>query len=149
MTRARQVDPLDPMMHAISSQLAFHAGQYSTAAAHARQALLLEPEFWIGHMQLGQTPAQMGQTDLALQSLVEAERLSGGTVSPFDPRLCSAKAGRASEARVVLEELMKRGGEGYVPPYAVALLFAGLGDANRPTMPSTLCMPRKTFTLLS
>jgi DNA-binding winged helix-turn-helix (wHTH) protein/TolB-like protein/Flp pilus assembly protein TadD len=129
MTRARQADPLDPMMHAISSQLAFHAGQYSIAEAHARQALLLESEFWIAHMQLGQTLAQMGQTDLALQSLVDAERLSGGNSKPLSTRgYVLAKAGRASEARVVLEELMKRGDEGYVPRYAEALVYAGLGD---------------------
>ena len=128
-TRARQLDPLDPMMHAISSQLAFQRRDYSSASAHARQALLIDSEFWVGHMQLGQTLAQMGQTDLALQSLVDAERLSGGNSKPLSTRgYVLAKAGRASEARLVLEELMNREGERYVPKYAEALVYAGLGD---------------------
>ena len=116
-TRARQLDPLDAMVHAISSQLAFQRRDYSSASAHARQAILIDSELWVGHAQLGQTLAQMGQTDLALQSLVEAERLSGGNSKALSMRgYVLAKAGRASEARVVLEELMKRGEEGYVPP---------------------------------
>ena len=128
-TRARQLDPLDAMVHAISSQLAFQRRDYSSASAHARQAILIDSELWVGHAQLGQTLAQMGQTDLALQSLVEAERLSGGNSKALSMRgYVLAKAGRASEARVVLEELMKRGEEGYVPPYALALVYAGLGD---------------------
>ena len=128
-TRARQLDPLDPMMHAISSQLAFQRRDYSSAAAHARQAILIDSELWVGHVQLGQTLAQMGQTDRALQSLVEAERLSGGNSKALSTRgYVLAKVGRTSQARVVLEELMKRAGERYVPPYAVALVYAGLGD---------------------
>jgi len=128
-TRARQLDPLDAMVHAISSQLAFQRRDYSSASAHARQAILIDSELWVGHAQLGQTLAQMGQTDLALQSLAEGERLSGGNSKALSMRgYVLAKAGRVSEARVVLEELMKRGGEGYVPPYALALVYAGLGD---------------------
>ena len=129
MRRAREVDPLDPMMQAISSQLAFHARDYPAAAEHARQALLVDPAFWIGHMQLGQVLAQMGQTDLALQSLAEAERLSGGNSKPVSTRgYVLGKAGRTSEARVVLEQFLERSRHRYVPKYAVALVHAGLGD---------------------
>ena len=43
MRIAREVDLLDPTMHAISSQLAFHANDYSTAAEHARVAQRIDP----------------------------------------------------------------------------------------------------------
>ena len=136
-TRARQLDPLDAMVHAISSQLAFQRRDYSSASAHARQAILIDSELWVGHAQLGQTLAQMGQTDLALQSLAEGERLSGGNSKALSMRgYVLAKAGRVSEARVVLEELMKRGGEGYVPPYALALITPASATANRRSTPS-------------
>jgi Flp pilus assembly protein TadD len=73
--------------------------------------------------------AQMGQTELALESLAEAERLSGGNSKPVSTRgYVLGKVGRTGEARVVLEQLMERSRKGYVPKYAVALVHAGLGD---------------------
>jgi predicted Zn-dependent protease len=51
---AHELDPLDPMLLAMASQIAFQAGEYQDATARARQALAIDPEFWIGHMQLGQ-----------------------------------------------------------------------------------------------
>ena len=149
-TRARQLDPLDPMVHAISSQLAFQRRDYSSAAAHARQAILIDSELWVGHGQLGQTLAQMGQTDLALQSLVEAERLSGGNSKPLSTRgYVLAKAGRASEARLVLEDLMNRCVNATFRSTQKRSFTRVSATANRRTMPSTLRLPRTTFTSLS
>jgi TolB-like protein/DNA-binding winged helix-turn-helix (wHTH) protein len=129
MRRAREIDPLDPFMFAISSQLAFNARDYPGAAAHARQTLRIDPEFWVGHMQLGQALAQMGEDDPALESLTRAEKLSGANSKPVSTRgYVLAKAGRTSEAREVLEGLIARSRERYVPGYAIALVQAGLGD---------------------
>jgi hypothetical protein len=41
-----------------------------------------------------------------------------------------AKAGRTSEARIVLEALTARARERYVPMYTVAIVHAGLGDRD-------------------
>ncbi len=129
MRRARELDPLDPIMQAISSQHALHARDYPAAEEHARQALLVDPAFWVGHMQLGQVLAQRGQTELALVSLEEAARLSGGNSKPVSTRgYVLGRAGRTSEARAVLAQLMERSRQGYVPKYALALVHAGLGD---------------------
>lgn len=127
--RARELDPLDPMMHAVSSQFAFNAHDYSGAADHARRAIRADPEFWVGHMELGQALEEMGKVDLAVESLVTAERFSGGNSKAISTRgYVLGKAGRTSEARVVLEELVTRARERYVPMYAIALVRAGLGD---------------------
>jgi tetratricopeptide (TPR) repeat protein len=127
--RARELDPLDPIMSAISAQLAFNAGDYPRAAEHARQTLRIDPEFWVGHMQLGQALAQMGEDGLALESLARAEQLSGANSKPVSTRgYVLAKSGRTREAREVLEGLIARSHERYVPGYAIALVQAGLGD---------------------
>jgi TolB-like protein/tetratricopeptide (TPR) repeat protein len=129
MRRAREVDPLDPFMFAISSQLAFNARDYPGAAAHARETIRLDPGFWVGHMQLGQALAQMGEGGPALESLTRAEQLSDANSKPVSTRgYVLAKAGRTSEAREVLEGLIARSHEQYVPGYAIALVQAGLGD---------------------
>ena len=127
--RARELDPLDPMMSAISSQHALHAGDYSGAVEHARQALAVDPEFWVAHMMLGQARERLGEYDLALQSLTRAEQDSGGNSKPVSTKgYVLAKAGRVDDARAVLNGLITRSRTGYVPMYAIALVQAGLGD---------------------
>jgi TolB-like protein/DNA-binding winged helix-turn-helix (wHTH) protein/Flp pilus assembly protein TadD len=129
MRRAREIDPLDPMHQAISSQVAFQARLYPTAVEHARQAIALDPQFWIGYMQLGQAYEQLGETDRARDALETAVRLSHGNSKAMSLRgYILAKAGRIDEAREVLDTLQRR--DRYVPPYALALVYAGLGERD-------------------
>ncbi|MET0934857.1 MAG: hypothetical protein ABWX83_02645, partial [Luteibacter sp.] len=59
-------------------------------------------------------------------------RLSGGNSKPVALRgYTLARMGRTDEARAVLAELNARAQQGYVPPYAFALLHAGLDDEVR------------------
>jgi len=129
MRRARQLDPLYAMTHAMSSQVVFQARDFSAAIEHARQAIVVDPEFWIGHMVSGQAHALLGNTDRALVDLTTAARLSGGNSKAMSQRgYVLAKAGRAREAREVLDAFVAVSRERYVPPYAMALVNAGLGD---------------------
>jgi TolB-like protein/Flp pilus assembly protein TadD len=131
MRRMRDLEPLEPLSFALSSQVAFQARQYAAAAEHARQAVLLDSEFWIGFMQLGQAYEQMGQTDLALAALTDAARFSGSNSKASSLRgYLLAKSGRANEAREVLRRLESDSRERYVPPVAMALVHAGLGEGE-------------------
>jgi Flp pilus assembly protein TadD len=78
MRRARELEPLSSLHDAMSSQVAFQARDYSTAVEQARQAIIIDPEFWVGYMMRGQAYEQLGETDLALEALVIGARLSGG-----------------------------------------------------------------------
>ena len=129
---AHELDPLDPMLLAMASQIAFQSRDYRDAAARARQAIAIDQEFWIGHMQLGQAYEQTGEAELALAALERAERLSGGNSKPISLRgYLLARNGRSAEARQVISALETTRARGrYVPPYATALVYAGLGDAN-------------------
>ena len=62
MRRARELDPLDAMLYAMSSLVAFQARDFPLAIEHAREAIALDPEFWIGHMALGAAHEQQGGT---------------------------------------------------------------------------------------
>jgi TolB-like protein/DNA-binding winged helix-turn-helix (wHTH) protein/Flp pilus assembly protein TadD len=131
MTRAHDLDALDPLTHALWSQVAFQGRDTAAALRHARQAILVDSTFWIGYMQLGQGYAQNGQADLALEALADALRLSGGNSKATSLRgYLLARTGRIAEAREVLRHLEARARERYVPPYAFALVHAGLGDAT-------------------
>jgi DNA-binding winged helix-turn-helix (wHTH) protein/Flp pilus assembly protein TadD len=130
--RARELDPLSALNHSMSAQIAFSARDFEAAALHARQALLAEPDFWVAHWQLGQARQQMGQTDHALEALGEAARLSNGNSKPVSlSAYILATIGRVREAREMLVALEQRAQSRYVPPCAMALVYAGLNDDAR------------------
>jgi TolB-like protein/DNA-binding winged helix-turn-helix (wHTH) protein/Flp pilus assembly protein TadD len=129
--RARGLDPFYAMNHAMSSQFAFQARDYPAAVRHARQAIVVDPGFWIGHIQLGQAEEQLGRSDVALEALQDAARLSSGNTKTMAFRgHALARLGSAAEARDILGTLESLSGERYVPPYAIALVHAGLGERD-------------------
>jgi tetratricopeptide (TPR) repeat protein len=104
---------------------------YSEALRFARQATVLDPEFWIGYMQLAQAYERLGQTDMALDIFNTASRLCGGNSKTLSCRgYILARAGSTEAAREVLGTLEAVGRERYVPPYALALVHAGLGEID-------------------
>lgn len=127
--RARELDPLSALSHSMSSQIAFSARDLEAAVRHAREALLAEPDYWIAHWQLGQAYQPMGRIDRALEALAEASRLSNGNSKPVSLSAYTlATSGRVSEARDVLTSLEQPSLQRYVPPCAIALVYAGLND---------------------
>jgi TolB-like protein/DNA-binding winged helix-turn-helix (wHTH) protein/Flp pilus assembly protein TadD len=129
--RAREIEPLSAMMQALSSQIAFQAGDYRASVEHAQQALALDSEFWIGHIMLGQAYGQLGDIDRALESLAVAGRFSEQNSKTIAMRgYLLAKAGRLEDARDVLSALETASQTKYVPPYAMALVNAGLNERD-------------------
>jgi TolB-like protein/tetratricopeptide (TPR) repeat protein len=129
--RARELDPLNPLSYALSSQVAFQARDYAGALQHANRAIALDHEFWIGHQMRGQALEQLGDDDLALTALATAGRLSGHNSKAVSlTGYILGRSGRQAEAREVLGALETASRQRYVPPYALALVHAGLGDAD-------------------
>lgn len=127
--RARELDPLDFVHLALSAQVAVNARDYAAAVEFARRANVLDPEFWVGYYQLAQATVQMGASDLAFDALQKAGQFSGGNSKVMGLRgYLLAKLGREGEAREVLNTLEAVARERYVPPYATALVHAGLGQ---------------------
>jgi TolB-like protein/Flp pilus assembly protein TadD len=131
MRRARELDPLNPMSHAMSSQVEFQGRNWSAALEDARRAIALDPEFWIGYIMQGQALEGLNRAEPAIESLVQAGRFSGQNSKAVSFRgYVLAKAGRAAEAREVLTTLQNAASDRYVPPYAIALVHAGLGERD-------------------
>jgi TolB-like protein/DNA-binding winged helix-turn-helix (wHTH) protein/Flp pilus assembly protein TadD len=129
MLRARELEPLEPVSFALSSQVAYQAGDFADAIEFARRAVRLDAEFWIGYIQLAQAYGQVGSGDLALEALTDATRLSGGNSKTISLRgYLLGSMGRAPEAREVLTVLEAEARRRYLPPYAIALVHAGLGE---------------------
>jgi len=131
MRRARELEPLYAMAQALSSQTAFQARDYAGAVEYATQAISLDPEFWIGHMMRAQAYEQLGQYERAVEETAIAARFSGQNSKALSLRgYVLAKVGRGDEAREVLNALRTATQQRYVPPYALALIHAGLGETD-------------------
>jgi TolB-like protein/DNA-binding winged helix-turn-helix (wHTH) protein/Tfp pilus assembly protein PilF len=132
LRRARELDPLFPLMFANSANAALTAGEPQEAVEFASQAIAINPEFWVGYLHLGRAQRALGNYDAALEAFSTAEKLSGDSSS----RAMALRAdllvelGREDEARDVLARLLTRSAERYVPPYFIALVYAGLGEAD-------------------
>ena len=131
LKRARELDPFNPLMQAISAQVAFQARDYAAASEHARQAIAIDSHFWIGHMEAAQAGVELGKTDEPLAALDLATRLSGGNSKPLSLKgYLLARLARVSEARDILSTLQTAARVKYVPAYAIALVHAGLGERD-------------------
>jgi TolB-like protein/Flp pilus assembly protein TadD len=127
--RARELDPHSALCHSMCSQIAFSARDPEAAVRYAREALLAEPDYWVAYFQLGQAYQLMGRADPALEALAEGARLSNGNSKPVSVSAYTlANIGRVSQARDVLTSLHQLSQERYVPPYAIALVYAGLNE---------------------
>lgn len=132
MEETRRLDPLSPMTYALSAQVAYQVRDNAAAVKYAKRATLVDSRFWIGHMQLAQAYAQTGETDVALETLTDAARFSGGENSKTISLrgYIMARLGRTVEAREALRALSALARERYVPPYMFALVHGGLGDRD-------------------
>jgi TolB-like protein/DNA-binding winged helix-turn-helix (wHTH) protein/Tfp pilus assembly protein PilF len=127
--RAREIEVLEPMSFAISSQVAFQARDNAQAVEYGRRAILMDSSLWIGYSELAQAYEQTGKTDLAMAALTDAVRFSGGNSKSISLKgYLLGKAGRVTEAQEVRRTLEAAARERYVPPYAMALVSAGLGE---------------------
>ncbi len=127
--RARQLDALLAGHYALSAQIAFSGRDFAAAERFARQSITIDPEFWIGHMQLGQALEQLEKGEAALDALNVAARFSGGNSKAISLRgYILARMRRTGEAQEVLRMLETLSQERYVPPFAQALVYAGLDE---------------------
>lgn len=132
LRRARELDPLFPLMFANSATAAITAGDYDDAVEFATQAIAINPEFWVGYMHLGRARLALGELNAALEAFTDAERFSGGRSSRSVASRAYALAllGRESDARDILSDLMVRSADGHVPPQNIAAIYAGLGETD-------------------
>ena len=82
-------------------------------------------------MMQGQALERMNLREQALAALAMAGRFSGQNSKAVSLRgYVLGKMGRAAEARDVIAALQTAARDRYVPPFAIALVHAGLGETD-------------------
>ena len=108
------------------------AGQYDQALETLQKAIEIDPSFPRTHFRLGQIYEQRGQYAAAIHEFEEAVRLEGDDPY-YEGSLGHAygASGAASQALAIVEKLQERSARQYVPPYSIALVYAGLGERDQ------------------
>ena len=128
MHRARQIDPLSPVISHHSAWVYFHARRHDDAVRVSRSALEVDPSFPFGHYWLGIASTEIGDHRTAIDSLERAvELLEAAPLSLAALGHAYGRAGRGGEAEKVLVRLL--GSEGvFIDPFHLALNRLGVGD---------------------
>ena len=129
---ACELDPLNAANFALASQVAFFARDFSRALALARKAVQIDPSMWVGYLQFAQAAERAELNEEALEALERAAPFCGNNSKVTALRgYVLARTGREEGARVLLRELGERRTQRFVPPYAEALIYMGLGEWDR------------------
>ena len=130
--RGRELDPFSPFLNALEGQFLVHAGKPDEALARLRETFELAPAFWFPHVFATSAYIEKGMFADAIAEARRATELSPTqTVSLAFGGYALAKSGKQSEAREVLDKLLKLSKERFVPPYHIAVLYNGLGDRDQ------------------
>jgi DNA-binding winged helix-turn-helix (wHTH) protein/TolB-like protein/Flp pilus assembly protein TadD len=130
--QALQDDPLSMIVGSNAGWTYALAGQYDRAVETLKKAIEIDPSFPRTHFRLGQIYEQQGQLALAIPEFEKAVNLAGDDPY-YDGSLGHAYgiSGNEHKARLILEKLQAQARQQYVPPYAIGLIYIGLGEQNQ------------------
>jgi len=129
--RARELDPLSPIINTWLGWRYQFARQYDQAIAEYRKALDLDPSFPPAHLMLGQTYEQKGMLKEATVELEQAANLSGnGAIYLASLAHAYGVAGRRNDALQLIRRLERLAAGQQVSSYDMALAFVGMDDKD-------------------
>ncbi len=125
--QAMVLDPLSLFVGAMRGQFLYHAGRDSESVEQFNTTLGMEPRFWIGQICAAKVYEKLGMYSEALTACDLAGQFSGGNSEALSiAGYVHAVAGDRAKAEGYIQQMMERKKERYVPPYNLALVFAGL-----------------------
>jgi eukaryotic-like serine/threonine-protein kinase len=131
VTRARDLDPLSPIINtAIGVPLHQHR-RYHEAVRIYSQVLETEASFAPAHHYLGLSYEQLGDYEAAIANMNRAVDIAGRSAL-FVGALghCYGASGHREAAETLRQELEMRSADRYVSPYNVMLIHLGLGETD-------------------
>jgi adenylate cyclase len=130
--RASELNPVSPLIAALEGMFLTHQREHEAAVRRCKEAVTLDPNFWLSHHLLANSLVDAGQYQAALLASAEAKRLSPlQTLSDTFRAIALARLGRADEARTILQSLGTTVRETYVPPSHFAMIETALGNRDK------------------
>ncbi|HEV2104744.1 MAG TPA: tetratricopeptide repeat protein, partial [Candidatus Eisenbacteria bacterium] len=126
--RALAEDPLSLIIHTAVGDVLFYARRYEESMAYYRRSLELDPAFGPGHTDLARSLEHVGRHEEALAEFLRAAPAGAAPKPSTGLAILLHRAGRADEARAMMDGLIARIGREYVSPYGIASYFAVAGE---------------------
>ena len=128
--RACDLDPLCLTVNTAAATVYYFRGDYETAIERYRNVLGMDRSYLAARRGLAAALVQLDRGDeaLAALSLLPDSRLDPVSRAWMGHAL--ARCGKKAAAERILGELLNRRTGAFVPPFHLAILYAGLGDAD-------------------
>jgi tetratricopeptide (TPR) repeat protein len=131
IARSRELD-LSPSFALTESATYYELQDYQGLIEASRRGMVSDPTEWLEHFYLGVGYERTGKLLEAIFEYQKAIEMSDGDQ---DPTAALAYAysliGRKAEAENILRNLERKSKSEYVSPYAIATIYAGLGQKDR------------------
>lgn len=129
--RAVELDPLSAEANTMLGIGLFYARKYDEANDQLRRVLELEPNFWFARLYLGRIYVQKGDLPRAIAELEKTRLMEGATPEVLSALgYAYALSEKKDAAQGIITEL-KEESKRFVPPYTIAIIYAGLGEKDR------------------
>jgi TolB-like protein/Tfp pilus assembly protein PilF len=131
IARSRELEPGYSFSVAESAAF-FQFRDYEGLVETSRRGVVSDPNEWLEHYFLGVGYEGTGKRLEAIPEYLKAVAMSDGDQDPL-AALAHAYAviGRRAEAEKILGDFERKAKSGYVSPYMIATIYAGLGDKDR------------------
>jgi tetratricopeptide (TPR) repeat protein len=114
------------------SAVYYQLRDYQSLVEASRMGVVSYPNEWVEHNSLGVGYEGTGKLLEAISEYQKAIEMSNGNLDPT-AALAHAYAviGRRAEAEKILRDLERKSKSGYVSPYIMATVYAGLGEKDK------------------
>jgi len=127
--RARQLDPLSPIVNTHVGHFLYNAGRFQQALTPLDRILELAPQFWVAHLMRGKALGLLEQPETAIESFSKAFTLSSGNTETLAFRAYTfATTGHREAALADLAALEHQRNSAFASPVHLALAHIGLGN---------------------
>ncbi|MGQ3050498.1 MAG: winged helix-turn-helix domain-containing protein [Roseateles sp.] len=129
---ARELDPMSPFLNTLEAGYLLARGQREAARLRLQRAFDITPDFYLAHRTQALLHLADGQPDLALAALRRTVEQAGGNSRPQALLgMHLARLGHQAEARAILDRLLQRSQQQFVPPISLAVLHNALGETTQ------------------
>ena len=130
--KARELDEFWAYSTSMQGTTLTHAGRPNEALERFGEAARLNRRLWTPHCKAALALIDLHRYDEAIAEAQKAAELNPGqTNSIAFESYAQAQLGRHEEARKLLDDMLARNSERYVPPYHIAVAYAGLGERTK------------------
>lgn len=129
--KARELDPLSMPISTDEGFSLYYSGDYDAAIKSLQETLAMDPAFPLAHLWLGRAYEEKSMYPEAIAEFEKVQKaLPGWPVAIAATGWVYGRSGKGEDARRILAELNAQSKKRYVSAYAIALVYAGLGDGD-------------------